>query len=66
MRILVSIACLLVGVPDQDDGDDRRRAQLEESRVIVANAASAAPPSKAPAGDLPEEVRAALAAWLRA
>ena len=64
MRILVSIFCLLVGVPDPDDGDGRRRARLEESRVIVANAADATPPSEARAGDLPGEIRAALAAWL--
>jgi len=55
-----------MGVPDQDDADDQRKARHEEIRAIVCNAAAdGGSPADPPSGNLPEDVRAAIDTWLK-
>jgi hypothetical protein len=63
MRVLLSILCLLIGAPDQEDVDERRKDRLEASRAIVSAAADAAPLGERPVGDLPDDIRIAIEAW---
>ena len=66
MRVLLSILCLLIGAPDQEDADERRKDRLEASRAIVSAAADAAPLGERPVGDLPGDIRIAIEAWAQA
>ena len=64
MRVLVGLFCLLIGVPEQGEADEIRKARYAEYRAVVAEAATSHPQPGSAVSDLPDDVRAALDGWI--